>query len=179
MRSNRFTWSMSTPSSISGCGGSFGIWWRVTTAQRPAGLTCQLRTWVLTPPIAQSWRTRWRYWSDRTGSSCTQSAGSIMADSPRRRAEHDPEQKITPEPGYQVPFAERVRRVSGLQVAAVGLITEPQQAEKILVEQAADAVFLARALLREPTWAQRAAYELGDDVYWAKQYERARPRQIS
>jgi len=102
-----------------------------------------------------------------------------MADSPRRRAEHDPEQKITPEPGYQVPFAERVRRVSGLQVAAVGLITEPQQAEKILVEQAADAVFLARALLREPTWAQRAAYELGDDVYWAKQYERARPRQIS
>ena len=102
-----------------------------------------------------------------------------MADSPRRRAEHDPEQKITPEPGYQVPFAEWVRRVSGLQVAAVGLITEPQQAEKILVEQAADAVFLARALLREPTWAQRAAYELGDDVYWAKQYERARPRQIS
>ena len=60
-------------------------------------------------------------------------------------------------------------------VTAVGLITEPQQAEKILAEQSADAVLLARALLREPTWPQRAAFELGDDISWPPQYERAKP----
>jgi 2,4-dienoyl-CoA reductase-like NADH-dependent reductase (Old Yellow Enzyme family) len=88
---------------------------------------------------------------------------------------NSPEQRITLGPGYQVPFARTVREISGLPVGAVGLITEPQQAEKILEEESADAVFLARALLRDPSWAQRAAYELGGDVYWPKQYERAKP----
>jgi 2,4-dienoyl-CoA reductase-like NADH-dependent reductase (Old Yellow Enzyme family) len=73
-----------------------------------------------------------------------------------------------------VPFARKVRAVSGLPVGAVGMITEPAQAEEILVDSSADAVFLARALLREPSWPQRAAHELGDEVYWAKQYERAK-----
>jgi 2,4-dienoyl-CoA reductase-like NADH-dependent reductase (Old Yellow Enzyme family) len=84
------------------------------------------------------------------------------------------EQKITIGPGYQVPFARAVRERSGLPVAAVGLITEPHQAEKVLSEDSADAVLLARALLREPTWPQRAAFELGDDLAWPVQYERAK-----
>ncbi|MFI0773954.1 NADH:flavin oxidoreductase/NADH oxidase [Streptomyces sp. NPDC021212] len=67
-------------------------------------------------------------------------------------------------PGYQVPFASRVRAETGLPVAAVGLITEPEQAEKIVVTEEADAVLLGRALLRDPYWARRAARELGADV---------------
>jgi 2,4-dienoyl-CoA reductase-like NADH-dependent reductase (Old Yellow Enzyme family) len=80
-----------------------------------------------------------------------------------------------PAPGYQVPLARALRDRCGLPVAAVGLITEPEQAEGILKEQSADAVLLARALLREPTWPQRAALELGDHIPWPAQYERARP----
>ena len=87
-----------------------------------------------------------------------------------------PDQKITLGPGYQVHFARAVRERSGLPTSAVGLITEPEQAEKILAEQSADAILLARALLREPTWPQRAALELGDDLAWPPQYERAKPR---
>jgi 2,4-dienoyl-CoA reductase-like NADH-dependent reductase (Old Yellow Enzyme family) len=87
-----------------------------------------------------------------------------------------PDQQIAVGPGYQVPFAETVRKVSGLPVGAVGLITEPAQAEQILAAESADAVFLARALLREPSWPQRAARELGAQAYWAPQYERGRPR---
>jgi 2,4-dienoyl-CoA reductase-like NADH-dependent reductase (Old Yellow Enzyme family) len=76
-------------------------------------------------------------------------------------------------PGYQVPFAARVRAETGLPVAAVGLITEPEQAEKIVASGEADAVLLARELLRNPYWAQRAAAELGDTVRPPKQYQRA------
>ncbi|HEX2902275.1 MAG TPA: NADH:flavin oxidoreductase/NADH oxidase [Jatrophihabitans sp.] len=86
-----------------------------------------------------------------------------------------PEQQIPVGPGYQVPLARRLREYSGLPVAAVGLITEPAQAEQILVDGSADAVLLARALLREPSWPQRAARELGADGYWPQQYLRARP----
>ncbi|WP_347343545.1 NADH:flavin oxidoreductase/NADH oxidase [Jatrophihabitans telluris] len=88
---------------------------------------------------------------------------------------NSPDQQIPVGPGYQVPLASRVRQVSGLPVAAVGLITEPKQAEEILAEGSADAVLIARAALREPSWPQRAAFELGDDLAWPPQYERARP----
>ncbi len=74
-----------------------------------------------------------------------------------------------------MPFARTIRERSGLPVGAVGLITEPVQAEKILDEESADAVFLARALLREPMWPRRAAAELGEDIPWPPQYARARP----
>lgn len=84
------------------------------------------------------------------------------------------EQQIPIGPGYQVPFARTIREAAGLPVAAVGLITEPAQAEQILTSGAADAVMLARALLREPTWQQRAARELGDDIAWPPQYVRAK-----
>ena len=88
---------------------------------------------------------------------------------------NSPDQKISLEPGYQVPLAARIREASGLPVGAVGLITEPQQAEKIVSDGEADAVFLARELLRDPHWAQRAAEALGADTYWPDQYLRARP----
>ena len=76
-------------------------------------------------------------------------------------------------PGYQVPFAARVRAETRLPVAAVGLITEPEQAEKILSNGDADAVLLGRELLRDPSWARRAAGELGGTVHTPQQYHRA------
>jgi len=78
-------------------------------------------------------------------------------------------------PDYQVPFARTIREQSGLPTAAVGLITEPGQAEKILTSEAADAVLLARAALREPAWPLRAAHELGldkDQAPYPPQYVR-------
>ncbi|MFJ1928519.1 NADH:flavin oxidoreductase/NADH oxidase [Streptomyces sp. NPDC088131] len=81
-----------------------------------------------------------------------------------------PRARIEAGPGYQVPFAERVKRETGLPVAAVGLITEPQQAEKILTEDRADAVLLGRELLRNPSWAQHAARELCGTVNVPEQY---------
>jgi 2,4-dienoyl-CoA reductase-like NADH-dependent reductase (Old Yellow Enzyme family) len=82
------------------------------------------------------------------------------------------------EPGYQVPLSAAVRQ-SGIATGAVGLITEPEQAEKILANGEADVVFLARAALREPAWPLRAAHELGvafEDAPWPDQYLRARWR---
>ncbi|MDF1705998.1 MAG: NADH:flavin oxidoreductase/NADH oxidase [Aeromicrobium sp.] len=78
-------------------------------------------------------------------------------------------------PGYQVPFAEAIRRGADLPVAAVGLITEPAQAQAVLDTGAADAVLLARAAIREPSWPLRAAHELGvapEDAPCPPQYER-------
>ncbi|WIX86363.1 oxidoreductase [Amycolatopsis sp. DG1A-15b] len=77
-------------------------------------------------------------------------------------------------PGYQVPFAERIRAETGLPTGAVGMITDPHQAEAIIAEEQADAVFLARALLRDPHWPLRAANTLGADVRWPGQYARAK-----
>jgi 2,4-dienoyl-CoA reductase-like NADH-dependent reductase (Old Yellow Enzyme family) len=78
-------------------------------------------------------------------------------------------------PGYQVPLAAGVRE-AGLPTGAVGLITEPEQAEKILANGEADVVLLARAALRESAWPLRAAHELGvatDEAPWPDQYRRA------
>ncbi len=88
---------------------------------------------------------------------------------------NSPEQQIPLRPGYQVPLADQVRREAGVPVAAVGLITEAEQAEKILAAESADAVLLARALLRDPSWPQHAAHALGDHIPWPVQYERGRP----
>ncbi|GGX90296.1 oxidoreductase [Streptomyces minutiscleroticus] len=73
-------------------------------------------------------------------------------------------------PNYQVPFAARVRNETGMPAAAVGEITDPEQAEKILANGEADAILVGRQLLREPTWARRAARELGGDVRIPPQY---------
>jgi 2,4-dienoyl-CoA reductase-like NADH-dependent reductase (Old Yellow Enzyme family) len=84
-----------------------------------------------------------------------------------------PSQKIALGPGYQVPFAARIRAEAGLPTGAVGLITEPAQAERILAEGSADLVLLARELLRNPRWPLRAAQELGAVVPWPASYARA------
>ncbi|SEP03737.1 NADH:flavin oxidoreductase/NADH oxidase [Amycolatopsis saalfeldensis] len=84
-----------------------------------------------------------------------------------------PDAKIEAAPGFQVPFAERVRTGAGLPVAAVGLITEPRQAAGIVADGRADAVLLGRALLRDPYWARHAAAELGGEVAAPVQYHRA------
>ncbi|MFF7853518.1 tRNA-dihydrouridine synthase [Streptomyces sp. NPDC007904] len=81
--------------------------------------------------------------------------------------------RIPTGPGYQVPFAARVRRETPMPVAAVGLITETEQAEKILANGEADAVLLGRELLRNPSWAQHAARELGGEVHVPDQYHRS------
>ncbi len=98
------------------------------------------------------------------------STGGLVADA-----------RIPVGPGYQVPFAERVRGATGLPTGAVGAITEPAQAEEIVASGRADAVFLARQLLREPYWAHRAAEELGAESHWPEQYGYAvgRPRAAS
>ncbi|MFY9780324.1 MAG: NADH:flavin oxidoreductase/NADH oxidase [Candidatus Baltobacteraceae bacterium] len=86
-----------------------------------------------------------------------------------------PAQRIALVPGYQVPFAERIRTEAGIATGAVGLITEPLQAEAIVRDGQADLVLLARELLRDPYWPLRASVALGADGPWPKQYLRAKP----
>lgn len=83
-------------------------------------------------------------------------------------------QKITLDPGYQVPFAERIKKETGIFTGAVGLITEAAQAEEIIASGKADLVLFARESLRNPNLALDFAKELGVDVAWPKQYERAK-----
>jgi 2,4-dienoyl-CoA reductase-like NADH-dependent reductase (Old Yellow Enzyme family) len=84
-----------------------------------------------------------------------------------------PGAKIPIAPGYQVEIAERLRREAGVPTAAVGLITGAAQAEEVVRSGKADMVFLARQLLRDPYWPLHAARELGADVAWPVQYQRA------
>lgn len=85
------------------------------------------------------------------------------------------QQKIELGPGYQVPFAKAIREQAGIATGAVGLITTAHQAEDIISSGAADAVLLARELLRDPYWPLHAAQELGAEVdYWPEQYGRAK-----
>jgi 2,4-dienoyl-CoA reductase-like NADH-dependent reductase (Old Yellow Enzyme family) len=86
-----------------------------------------------------------------------------------------PYAKVPVGPGFQVPFAERVRREAALPSGAVGLITTPAQAEAILAEGRADLVLLARELLRDPHFPLRASVALQADGPWPRQYLRARP----
>jgi 2,4-dienoyl-CoA reductase-like NADH-dependent reductase (Old Yellow Enzyme family) len=77
-------------------------------------------------------------------------------------------------PGYQVPFAERIRREAGIATMAVGLITTPELAEEIVRNGRADVVAMGRELLRNPYWPLHAARALGYDIPWPKQYQRAK-----
>jgi 2,4-dienoyl-CoA reductase-like NADH-dependent reductase (Old Yellow Enzyme family) len=76
-------------------------------------------------------------------------------------------------PGYQVGFAEAIRKHAAIATGAVGMITEPNQADAILKEGKADLVLLARELLRDPYWPRRAAQLLGEKIKPPVQYERA------
>lgn len=88
-----------------------------------------------------------------------------------------PRQEVKLGPGYQVPFARRIKAEVGLPTIAVGLITEAEQAEAIIAEGDADAVALARAILFEPHWPWRAAAKLGARVTAPRQYWRSQPRE--
>ncbi len=92
------------------------------------------------------------------------SSGGMVADA-----------QIPAGPGFQTPFATRVRTDVGIAVGAVGLINEPLQAEQIVRTGLADCVFLGRELLRDPYWPLHAAHALHVDGKWPAQYDRARP----
>jgi len=79
-------------------------------------------------------------------------------------------------PGYQTPFAQRIRQEAEIMTGAVGLITSPVQAEHIIATGQADAVIIAREFLRDPYWPLRASGELGHSISWPVQYLRAAPR---
>ena len=84
-----------------------------------------------------------------------------------------PDEQAPIAPGYQVPFAAEIRRQAGVATGAVGLITEPSQAEEILASGSADLIFLARALVRDPYWAAKASEALDDAPRWPIQYARS------
>jgi len=86
-----------------------------------------------------------------------------------------PNIKIPIFPGYQVPLAEEVRIRTGILTGAVGLITDPQQAEQILLDEKADLILFAREFLRDPYLPLHFAPKLNVDLNWVKQYERAKP----
>ena len=100
--------------------------------------------------------------------------GVDLVDCSSGGAVHD--QQITVGPGYQVPFAERIRRDANVATGAVGLITEARQADAIIRGGQADVVLLARELLRDPYWPLHAAETLGQVVPWPPQYLRAAHR---
>jgi 2,4-dienoyl-CoA reductase-like NADH-dependent reductase (Old Yellow Enzyme family) len=83
--------------------------------------------------------------------------------------------KIPIGPGYQVPFAQRIRKEANIATGAVGMITSPAQADHIIRTGQADMVLLAREMLRDPHWPLRAARELNQLVRWPDQYARAAP----
>lgn len=86
-----------------------------------------------------------------------------------------PNAQIPVGPGFQVGFAERIRREAGIPTAAVGLITTPAQAEAVIAEGNADLVLLGREMLRDPNWPVHAAAELEESASWPPQYLRAAP----
>jgi 2,4-dienoyl-CoA reductase-like NADH-dependent reductase (Old Yellow Enzyme family) len=87
----------------------------------------------------------------------------------------DPRQQIPFAPGYNVPFAQKVKQQAGIAVMAVGMITRAQQAQDIIASGKADLVAIARAMMDDPRWAWRAARELGVDTRYAPGYQRCHP----
>jgi 2,4-dienoyl-CoA reductase-like NADH-dependent reductase (Old Yellow Enzyme family) len=84
-----------------------------------------------------------------------------------------PNAKIPVGPGYQVPFASRIRHEAGIATGAVGMIVDSAQADTVIREGSADVVLLARELLRDPYFPRRAASELGVTIQAPVQYKRA------
>ena len=81
-----------------------------------------------------------------------------------------PQQQVPVGPGYQVPFAARIRHEAGVMTGAVGMISLAPEADRIVREGKADLVLIGRAMLRDPHWPMRAALELGQPPPWPKQY---------
>lgn len=89
-----------------------------------------------------------------------------------------PQQQISVGPSYQVPFSQQIKQAVTIPVIAVGLITEPEQAEAILAEGKSDAVALARGILYDPRWPWHAAAKLGAKVNAPQQYWRSEPHEV-
>jgi 2,4-dienoyl-CoA reductase-like NADH-dependent reductase (Old Yellow Enzyme family) len=89
------------------------------------------------------------------------------------------QQRITAGPGYQVPFASQIRAKAGIPTIAVGLITDPDQAERILQAGDADLVALARGLLKDPNWAWKAADHFGQQLDYAPRFKSVQPKRGS
>lgn len=87
---------------------------------------------------------------------------------------NSPAQNIPVGPMYQTPFAERIKKEANIMTGAVGLITTTEQAESILTNERADLIIMARQLLREPYFPLHAAHDLGVDIPWPPQYDRAK-----
>ncbi|HZR03978.1 MAG TPA: NADH:flavin oxidoreductase/NADH oxidase [Burkholderiales bacterium] len=87
----------------------------------------------------------------------------------------DPRQQIPFAPGYNVPFAARIKKEVGIPVIAVGMITRPRQAEDIVASGQADLIAIARAMMDDPRWAWHAARELGAEAPYAPNYQRCHP----
>lgn len=87
---------------------------------------------------------------------------------------NSPDQVLRPYPGYQVQFASRIKKEAEIPTGAVGLITQPKQAEEVLTNGDADVVLLGRELLRSPYWPIEARAELDDEIGWPSQYLRGR-----
>jgi 2,4-dienoyl-CoA reductase-like NADH-dependent reductase (Old Yellow Enzyme family) len=85
-----------------------------------------------------------------------------------------PGTKIITGPGYQVPFADSIKQGVRIPVGAVGRIVNAEQAEQIIANHQADAVLIGREFMRDPYWPLHAAYALGEDIPWPKQYGRAK-----
>ena len=136
-------------------------------ADRPVGVRVSATDWLDREPawtleqtlrLARELRSRGCDWIDV-------SSGGIS-----------PRQRIVAAPGYQVPLAQAVREATGMATIAVGLITEPQQAEEIVASGRADLVALARAMLYDPRWPWHAAAALGGRVHGPPPYWRALPK---
>ena len=89
-----------------------------------------------------------------------------------------PDQKIAIGPGYQVPFSEKIKAATGMTTFAVGMITQPAQAEEIVSNGQADCVSLARAFIRNPNWVWDAADHLGGTSFVPPEYERGRKTRL-
>jgi 2,4-dienoyl-CoA reductase-like NADH-dependent reductase (Old Yellow Enzyme family) len=87
-----------------------------------------------------------------------------------------PDAKIPVAPGFQVPFAQQIKREAGIATGAVGLVTRPEQAEQIVASGQADVVLLGREFLWDPYWPLHAAHALAANVDWPKQYVRGKHR---
>jgi len=138
----------------------------VWPAERPLGVRVSATDWIeggwdleQTVVLARALKERGCDWVDA-------SSGGLS-----------PQQKIALAPGYQVPFARRIRADAGVATVAVGLITDPRHAEQIVADGDADLVSLARGMLWDPRWAWHAAAVLGGQVRAPKQYWRAPPRE--
>jgi 2,4-dienoyl-CoA reductase-like NADH-dependent reductase (Old Yellow Enzyme family) len=139
-----------------------------TPANKPVGLRISATDWVeggwdLEQSIAFS-----KALKERGVDWVTASSGGLS-----------PKQKLTVEPGYQVPFSRAVKAAARVNTMAVGLITGAQQAEDIIESGQADFVALARGMLYDPRWGWHAAAALGATVEAPPQYWRAPPREHS